>query len=173
MGNGSWEHGWTILATRDEHVVATRGGLRLWLRPGQYELADGAEAEEARVCSVRSPKELCSISAGYYVSLGDVSLDEETREVLRLYWSITPDGAAPLVRAITTGLNRNRVPFRFKVADDPSGYRRCDAGVLYLPRAEYPQAAEVVESAYAEVRAWLRDRTPALVKRLAPGLGTG
>jgi hypothetical protein len=99
--------------------------------------------------------------------------DEELREaelVVRHYWHLSGDGAAALVGAATRALNRERLPFRLKVLNDPAAYVRCDAGVLYTARRDQGRVASLVAEVHAGVVGHLRPTTPALTKRLAHGL---
>lgn len=72
---------------------------------------------------------------------------------------------------MTRVLNRAGLPFRFKVVNDPQGYTRCDAGVLYIARSDYPAVASALERIYSDLVEMLRPGVPALTKPLAPGLG--
>jgi type 2 lantibiotic biosynthesis protein LanM len=95
----------------------------------------------------------------------------EDLQLLRFYWNLTPAGAAPLMRSLTSELNRAGLPFSFKVVNAPSGFTRCDAGVLYVRKSDYEAVSGIVRLIYPKIADNLNQRVPAFTKRLAPGLG--
>jgi lantibiotic modifying enzyme len=72
---------------------------------------------------------------------------------------------------VTSALNANHVPFRFKVLTNEADYTRCDSAVLYIPRVHYKPARPLLERICWEIGPHLRPRTPVFTKVLAPGLG--
>jgi len=106
------------------------------------------------------------------MALGVTPLKEDGSEpLIRFYWHIDPEGAAPLVRAITTSLNDAGYAFRFKVLNDPSHFTRCDAAVLYTHKSDYGAIVPILERIYSEVARNLKPFTPVFTKQLAFGLG--
>src|SRR5262249_29965139 len=105
-------------------------------------------------------------------ALGDAELPfDDSAPLLRVYWNLHSSGAAPLVSALTREFNRIRLPFRFKVVSEPERFTRCDAGVLYMQRSDYPAAAPIMADLYNGVARLLEPNVPALTRELAPGLG--
>jgi hypothetical protein len=170
-GTGAREGGWRVVSAEEDALVVQRpDGLRFRAQPGEVAAADGALAAGAAV-AVLMPKELLRLSPGFYMALGDAELPPASAgSLVRLYWNIRADGAAPLVHLLTAALNDAAVPFRLKVVADPSRYARCDAGVLYVARADYAAVRPAAETAYARLAAALGPAVPALTKQLAPGL---
>jgi len=169
-GRGFWAEGWAVRAVEGDVLIVDRDGLSVAVRPGaQVAVAEAARRIGGQV-RVRIPKELPSVSPGFFMVLGDEPLAEDA-PLVRLYWHLTADGATVLVREVTEALNATGIPFRLKALNDPSRYTRCDAGVVYLRRDDYPRAAERLENVYPMVAPYLRPRTPAFTKPLAPGLG--
>jgi hypothetical protein len=91
--------------------------------------------------------------------------------LVRAYWNVTAAGAAAIVRALTSRLNRERAPFRMKVADHPGRFDRCDAAVLYLPGEIFQTLKEALRETAAALAGCLRPQTPAFTLELAPGVG--
>lgn len=168
-GSGYWADGWRVRSRGDDgNVVVARRGLELTVAGGDC----SAPPEPGRAVSLRFPKELRSMSPGYYVACGDrPPADEGPHVLIRLYWNLRESGAVPFVRLATSRLNGAGVPFRLKVVNDPRGFTRCDAAVIYLLDPDFARARDLVESVYEEVSPHLDAMTPALTKRLAPGLG--
>src|SRR5262249_38576020 len=126
-GNGCWEPGWEVAAVRDAEVIVRRDGLTLWVRPQDCLLPESGEITPGCRVSLRFPKELLGISPGFYLVQGDQPLTRDPGETLvRFYWNLTPEGAAPFVRSATARLNGAGVPFNLKVLSDPAQYVRCD-----------------------------------------------
>lgn len=150
----------------DGRIVVRRGGLSLWARP--EEVGDGPIDDREEV-SVALPPELRRLSPGFYMALGDVGLDLE-EPLVRHYWNLESTGGAALIAAGTGVLNQAGVPFRLKVAIEPAGYDRCDAGVLYTPRRGLATVAALLPTVRGAVAAHLRPGAPALTKPLAEGL---
>jgi hypothetical protein len=168
-GSGYWADGWTVQAYGDDReVVLERKGLVLTAAPGDC----SEPPEPGRLVSLRFPGEMRSMSPGYYVACGDRQPAEQSPYVLiRLYWNLRESGAVPFVRLATSRLNAAGVPFRLKVVNDPQGFTRCDAGVLYLLDPDFAGARDLVASVYEDLSPHLDTMTPALTRRLAPGLG--
>jgi hypothetical protein len=171
-GNGCWEAGWQVVAVNGAEVVVSRDGLTLWVRPQDCLAPAGGEITPGLRVSLRFPKEFLSISPGFYMVQGDEPLaGAPGSPLVRFYWHLTPEAAAPFVRSATVRLNGAGLPFRLKVLSDPSHYVRCDAGVVYVQRGDYAAVAAMLREVYHEVAAHLRPGTPALTKPLAPGVG--
>jgi hypothetical protein len=91
--------------------------------------------------------------------------------MVRLYWNLSADGAAPFVAAATRLLNSAEAAFNLKVLNDPNAFIRCDAGVIYLARDDYPALADLMLALHAQIGGFLSPRTPVFTAELAPGLG--
>jgi hypothetical protein len=166
-GTGSSAAGWTVLRVEDDgRLVVRRGDLSLWVRPDEVQ---GGASEAGAAVSVRMPPELLRLSPGYYMALGnrDLDLDEP---LVRHYWHLGPSGAEALVAAGTRLLNEADLSFRIKVLIDPNLYVRCDAGLLYTPKARGREVAALLPELHAAVASHLRPGTPALTKALGEGV---
>lgn len=171
-GHGSSEPGWTVHGEDGSRLVVERDGLKVWVGHDDVRTEGGAEPTSGVAVRVRLPNELRKLSPGFYMALGDEGIGAEASEPLvRLYWNLRPDGASQLIRRATAALNAEGVPFQMKVVNDPESYDRCDAGVIYVRRVDYPLVRPLVELVYRDAAADLEPATPAFTKRLAPGLG--
>jgi len=165
-GTGSWQHGWQVDARDGDLLVVERDGLRLWARSTDVRATDPSPGAAT---AVRLPNEMLGLSPGFYVALGDEG-PEPGEPLIRLYWNLFRDAAAPFVGAATAMLNDARVPFRLKVLNDPALYDRCDAGVLYLERRGGDQVASIIAAVHGVIAEGLGDETPVFTLRLARGL---
>jgi hypothetical protein len=172
-GTGALETGWRLVESADDALIVARGdGLRFRAQPGEVVVRDAGPPVAGASIAVLMPKELMRLSPGFYMALGDAAFaGDGSVALVRLYWNVRADAAARLMEALTRPLNEARVPFRLKVAGAAQLYRRCDAGVLYLPREAFPEGRTIVREAHAALADGLGAETPALTKRLARGLG--
>jgi hypothetical protein len=166
-GAGSYEDGWVVRAADHDHVIASRQGLRAVLRPVDLGASDSLAA--GSTVRTRLPPGSRTLMPGFYLAVGDQILEDGP--LVRLYWNSTPEGTLALMRWVTSGLNRSRIPFRFKTLNDPRLFPRCDAAVLYVPQDQIPLVHEVASWVHRRVARHLHHAVPALTKPLAPGVG--
>ena len=76
-----------------------------------------------------------------------------------------------MVRALTSRLSAETIPFRLKVANHPIHFDRCDAAVLYLPVGAFERLRAMLADVAVTMAPRLRPRTPAFTLALAPGVG--
>jgi hypothetical protein len=164
---GSWDGGWTVQRIDDGEVVVE--GQRLRMRV-PAEDCDGRLRSGGAV-RVRLPKELPAYSPGYWTVLGDVAQAASSELSVRVYWNVSRSGAPALVGALTSRLNRERVPFRLKVADHPFRLERCDAAVLYLDGDVFGAIRVVLGELAHALTPHLRPEVPAFTLPLAAGVG--
>jgi hypothetical protein len=170
-GAGYVEEGWEV-ADRGESVLRIeRSGVRLHVAEHEVDAAPPPRGNGASV-ALRLPKELRFASPGFYLAMGNMALSmDETGPFVRWYWNLRPEGAARLVRAVTTTFNEAQVPFRLKVLDDPDLFTRCDAGVLYTARDDGARVGALLGGVHGELELYLQVGVPALTKPVASGLG--
>ena len=171
-GCGYLAEGWQLMSLPNNALVAGRNGLAFRVQQSECYASNGNSLEPTALVSLRFPKELLGISPGFYMAVSDVEMrDFQGADLIRFYWNLRADGAAPLMRELTSELNGARLPFRFKVVNDRTAFTRCDAAVLYAPKDYYAEVAQIVERVYTKLKERLNERVPAFTKRLAPGLG--
>ena len=129
-----------------------------------------ADPDVGAEVSVRFPKELPFASPGFYTALSDLDMSGASGEpMVRLYFHVTPQGAAPLVNVVTSTLNAGGVMFRVKIADSPERYERCDTAVLYARAADFDALRPTLREVRRSIA--LKPLTPAFTKPLAAGIG--
>lgn len=174
-GSGYWQQGWERLDQRDDGTILSRRGLTVRvhskdLQPSTPASEASSEASIEGRWSVLQTKGSTNLSPGYYMAFGNVEM-AEGEELLRIYWNLSPSGGVALMRQVTSRLNRLLVPFALKILQDPAGFDRCDAGVLYVRRRDYPAVADGLERIYPAVRPGLKPGTPVFTKPIAAGVG--
>lgn len=175
-GTGTWEFGWRVHAIEADGTMVVhrlRDDVMVWARPDEFRPASG-EATIDSVGRVHVPKELREMLPGYYGVFGDAdrSADDGAQplDMVRFYWHLTSGVACDWMRELTLRFNSANVPFQAKVLNDPAAYVRADAGVLYVERKDVASAMALLPALHRVTHAGLRDTTPMLTKRLAPGL---
>lgn len=176
-GRERWDHGWQVFHAEPNGLIqAHKHGRTHMFLPGQYMLSGAAPGGQAAVppgtvVSVYLAKEMRNFQDGFYIALGEqVQPYYEQTSLVRLYWNIRPDGAAPIVRELVGRFNRFQVPFRFKCLAYPQLYDRFDAGVLFVGRRRWDITALLVREIYPLLAQYVRPDVPSFTKRLAPGL---
>lgn len=173
LGNGYWSSGWLVQSLAEREIITvSQAGLTLrvfvkdCLSSGNNSIAVGD------VVSLRCPREYPNTSPGFYIAASDKELVQgDWKNIIRIYWNITPAGAINLMRSVTSIFNRAFVPFRLKVLNDPAGFTRCDAVVLYLRRDDYHQMQKTIEAIYSELTGDLKIGTPVFTKPLTEEVG--
>lgn len=195
-GRGYLDDGWQVRGIDERGVMVAKNGLELTVHAGEltvhrseltvHATDPAVHAGESAVhaaepvgvpvvgerAAMRLPKELFEISPGFYLARADRPMDlGPSRRVVRLYWNLRADGAVPFVAAATRLLNSAGAAFQLKVLNDPDAFSRCDAGVVYLARDDYPNLADLMLALHAEIGGYLSPRTPVFTAELAPGVG--
>ena len=172
MGHGSWESGWIVERCDENDAVVRSSRVHVRVPVADCRVHSGAPIGPGAAVSVRLPKELPALSAGFFTVLGDAVFDDGSRSgIVRVYWDVTPAGAPPLVRALSSRLNAENVPFRLKLANHPARFDRCDPAVLYLRADTLPPLREMLREVAESLTASLRPRIPAFTLALVPGVG--
>lgn len=167
--------GWRILSQMPTgHYIVGKNGLTRILFAGEFISHSDFRGpiQEGTAISIFCPRESKTMHPGFYYVFGEGLGDQQDdRGLLRFYWNIQADGAVSLVGLLTEKLNRFQIPFRFKLANNPLGYDRSDAAILYVNYRYYRPVAELLADVRLNVAHWLESHTPLFSKSLAPGLG--
>lgn len=169
-GTGFLEPGWRVVAEEhDGRRVVERGGLRLWVTPG--ETGGGDPPRTGDVVALRRPTDLPALSPGFYIAHGERGFPAGRPRVLdRVYLDLRPEGAEPFIRETTRRLNDDGLAFIAKVVDEPGGFDRRDAAVLYFDRDDRDRALRAVEDLVRPLEPFLDSGAPAMTLPLAPGV---
>lgn len=95
----------------------------------------------------------------FYHVFGDTFLAPDC-SMIRVYWSITPEGAATLVEQVSKVLNDYRIPFNFKCLNHPELYNRNDSAVLYFDKKNLTIVKMLLKPIIEAVRPHLTDKHP-------------
>ena len=169
-----WDAGWQVYQVLPSgQVMAHKGGRTRALWPGEFLSTDapGMAPRPGMNLSVFFMRQTTTMQPGFYFAFGETQPEElDSFSLARFYWNLRAEGAVPLMRAVTRGLNRFQVPFRVKCLTNTAFYKRNDPAVLYVDKRFFRVTSRVLDGVYEEVSAHLRPDTPLFTKRLAEGL---
>lgn len=98
---------------------------------------------------------------------GTARADQPVRQ---FYFDVLPDEAVALADALTAPLVRRGLRWALRVAATPDALQRAGGMVLYVERADYAQARELVLATARERPGALGRRRVAFTKQLIPGI---
>lgn len=169
-----WDAGWQVYQVLPSgQVMAHKDGRTRALWPGEFLSTDapGMALRPGMNLSVFFMRETRTMQPGFYFAFGEAQAGEpDNFSLARFYWNVRAEGAVPLMRAVTRGLNRFQVPFRFKCLTNTAFYTRNDAAVLYVDKRFYRVTARVLANVYEEFARHLRPDAPLFTRPLAAGL---
>ena len=160
---GAWWRGGRALGGRAGRAAALG-------RPPRRSSRRGCPAHRRRR-RVRQSADLPAFSPGFYMARGDRGFSAERPRVLdRVYLDLRREGAVPFVREATRRLNRAGLAFIAKVVDEPGGFDRRDAAVLFFERRDRERALEAADDLARALAPFLDPGAPAMTLPLGPGL---
>jgi hypothetical protein len=169
-GVGNWEPGWSVYKLEKNGKIAVKkNDLILWVLPHQFALSDNKQARIGDKCYVAMVKEFRELLPGYYMTNGNTALKEQPF-ITRIYWNISSNGAVSLLKSLTTELNRENIPFQFKILKNEDQYTRADAGVLYMDKRDIGKAVNTLSIIYNEIKSFLKPSVSLFTRKLVPGI---
>lgn len=170
-----WDPGWSIYQLAGDGRISVQKGERSRSAViGEYATnkAPGHPAQVGDQVNLRVCPGSADLQAGFYFSFGNALSDQfDEYALLRFYFNVRAEGAAELLRAISTRFNHYAIPYRYKTLSEASAYTRADAAVLYLAKRYYHIAAALLCALAEPLDATLRDAVPMFCKTLRPGVG--
>ncbi|MEN0080279.1 T3SS effector HopA1 family protein [Flavobacterium lindanitolerans] len=116
------------------------------------------------------PKEDQHRQPTFYYVFGNQNLDF-SKNLVRVYWNITSEGAPVLIDSITKKLNRYNIPFLFKCLNHPQLYFRRDAAVLYIEDTLQHLLGQLLPELYEDIKEFLEEDVPLFSYRYQKGMG--
>jgi HopA1 effector protein family len=169
-GVGTWEPGWIISKLEKSGKIAIKkNDLMLWVVPHQFALIDSNQAHIGDKGRAAMVKEFRELLPGYYMANGNVSIKEQPF-ITRIYWNISSDGAVSLLNSLTTELNKESIPFQFKILKNENHYTRADAGVLYIDKEDIRSARNALSTIYDNIKSFLKPSVSLFARKLTSGI---
>lgn len=174
QGRNRQETGWQIVEVLPAgKIVAQRGGVARRFWPGEYvsESGPGMPPVVGSAITAYYQREGRGVQAGFYFAYGEHIIQPTSPyEVVRYYFNITAEGAAVLMRQLTSRLNHFEIPFRLKCVNHVAHFDRIDTAVLYVHARYYRIVAEILADSLPILCTVLQEETPILTRHLAPGI---
>jgi hypothetical protein len=171
-GKGTRESGWEIRKIETNGLfVVHKNGLNIWVLP-QLFVAENSKSEIGSKGSIPIGKEFRALLPGFYMVNSNATVDDNVaKTTVRIYWNIGKSSAVALMTHVTTELNKDNVPFRFKTVSYPNLYARADAAVLYVDKRHLVRSKLALSRIYRQMKSSsFKPQTPLLARRLAPGI---
>jgi hypothetical protein len=169
-GVGNWEPGWSVCKLEKNGKIAVKkNDLMIWALPHQLALSDNKQARLGDKCYVAMVKEFRELLLGYYMANGNTALKEQPF-ITRIYWNISSNGAVSLLKSLTTELNRENIPFQFKILKNENLYTRADAAVLYMDKGDIRKAVNSLLIIYNKIKSFLKPSVSLFTRKLVPGV---
>ena len=89
------------------------------------------------VVAVRRQKSMLYTSPGYYLAISDAGMPDSNQPIIRLYVNLKWTGCCRMVTALSEFACRLQLKLYFKVSNNYAGYKRADAGVIYIGTADF------------------------------------
>ncbi|MBD2693469.1 T3SS effector HopA1 family protein [Anabaena catenula] len=165
---GYWSHNWQVVREETDSTLAVqKNGLTLHVDPNLHVLPTNQEVTVGKFVSIRMPKNV--VQNGFYMAVANAG-SQNNHEITRVYFNLTPEGAASVMESLTDQLNKIPISFSFKALYNPSDYRRYDSAVLYFNKGQYDVVNTVLKRVYTENESYFLEQVPLFTKLLAPGL---
>jgi hypothetical protein len=168
------DYNWNIynVDAASGNVYVQKNDELRWLQPNGYQFANPNQKQAAvntKVNLIRT-KEKRDIQPVFYHVFSNEMFPQEV-ELGRIYWNVSPEGAAKLINLLTTTLNDYKIPFQFKCLNHPELYVRSDSAVLYLSKSHVQVVAMILNIIIPKLEPYLVDEIPMFTKRICKGVG--
>ncbi|MEB3150306.1 MAG: T3SS effector HopA1 family protein [Sphaerospermopsis sp.] len=165
---GYWSHSWQIVREETDGSLAVhKNGLTLHVDPNLHLLPTKQKLTVGKFVSIKMPKNL--VQKGFYMAVANAG-SQNNHEITRIYFNLTPEGAAAVMESLTEALNNIDISFSFKALYNPVDYRRYDSAVLYFNKGKYELVHPILPRIYEENKSYFQEQVPLFTKLLAPGL---
>ncbi|MBX9254728.1 hypothetical protein H1Q63_12340 [Desmonostoc muscorum CCALA 125] len=167
-GEGYLSNDWLVIKEEtDDVLMVYKNALKLHIQRNIHLQPAERNVTVGNSVAIRMPKNL--VQNGFYMAIGNAA-SHQNKNIVRVYFNLTPEGAVAVMDSLTTQLNSIDVPFSFKALYNPSDYGRCDSAVLYFDKNKYEAVHPVLERVYLEHQSYFQEEVPLFTKLIAPGL---
>ncbi|MTJ29595.1 T3SS effector HopA1 family protein [Aphanizomenon sp. UHCC 0183] len=167
-GGGYWSKNWLVVNEEEDGCLAVqKNGLTLHIQRDLYLSEIDKSANVGDLVAIKMPKNL--VQNGFYMAVSNLGT-QDNQDIVRIYFNVSPEGAASVMDNVTREFNNMQVAFSFKALYNPDEYRRYDSAVLYFNKHEYKTIYPILQKVYLENRDSFSQEVPLFTKPLAPGL---
>ena len=167
-GVGYFSPDWRVVwQETDGSLVVAKNSLTLHIDRDRHLQPRTRTATLCDSVAIRMPRNL--VQNGFYVAVGNAGVQGD-RDIVRVYFNISAEGAVAVMGNITQQLNAILIPFSFKALYNPSDYGRYNCAVLYFEKSHYETVRSVLQTVYLDNQCHFRMQVPLFTKLIAPGL---
>lgn len=172
--SGMFESGWLALSRAPNgQVVACRSGEQRLLEPGDFANLSrpAAPVRAGHRLAIARRRDSADEEGGWWYTWGSQAGEPAAEaRLLRLYWHVEANAAAPVVGAITAALEAAAVPYLLKCPVHQGLFGRADALVVYLALSDWTATRERLRDAHGRVERLLNAAVPPLTLKLGRGV---
>jgi hypothetical protein len=170
-----WDGGWVITDIDVAGFITAEKEGRTTVLSASELAIDGrfnSNILEGAEITVRRQGSSFSWQPGFYVVYGEhPQVEEAETKLLRLYFNTNSTDIFPLLKLMTSNLNRYQVPHQLKCPSYVEGYQRVDSMVVYIDRRFFDFVVRILSEHHSSIEKLLEPATPVFTKRLRPGIG--
>ena len=167
-GTGYWSKNWLVVNEEPDGSLAVhKNGLTLHIERDLYLSPIDKYATLGNLVSIKMPKNL--VQNGFYMAVSNLGT-QDNQDIVRIYFNVSPEGAASVMDNVTREFNNMQVAFSFKALYNPDEYKRYDSAVLYFSKHHYKTIHPILQKVYLENQDSFSQEVPLFTKPLAPGL---
>lgn len=169
-----WDYGWQIESPDASGAFHGRKGNHVrQIYPGEFirEYFSRKSPQKHEPVRIWIRRESDEPSDSFYYAFGNTLTEDDHLMLVRFYFNVLPEGAAFLLKSITSSFNYYLIPFQFKCLNDPVLYSRSDTAVLYLNKRYITLAFSILAEMYHRLRPYFQSFVPMFTKKIADGFG--
>ncbi len=169
-GNGYYQEGWHVDEFNDpDGLIVSNNLIKLWIKRTMHLRPVDQSAGVGDFVAIKFPKD-ADLSPVFYSALGDAFQRINDKDMVRMYFNISPRGAVPLVNILTNELNLIMISFHLKILANPKWYDRYDCAILYFDKSNYTAVRDIVANFPRQLSKWFRRDAPLFTKPLFTGI---
>ena len=154
------------------NIMAVKGSMKRRVQPGEFLTDTGSHQriEKGKHIRLFMAREMKDFSSIFYHVFGETAGEENSSEVVRIYFNMSFEGNCLLIRLLGGSLNSYAVPFIFKCLYHPFLYNRADTAVLYFDKKYSAIVFAILKNIYPQIKEHARDDIPLLTLKLGKGI---
>jgi len=152
-------------------AYVTKNGQVRYLVPNHWSFNNPSDKQLklGTLVNIKLAKEDTKIQEVFYHVKSEQIVSQQAGYI-RIYFNTNFEGAKVLVKQITSQFNKYQVPFLFKCLNHPNLYNRSDSAVLYVNRAYFKIAFQLLHLLIPKLTPFLKKEVPLFSLPIAQGV---
>lgn len=167
-----WQKGWVVIRTVPSGTcLAGRQNQTRELRVGEYANVSRPGSPVApgdAIAAIECINWVDPESGWWYLQSPAGHVGDP---LVRLYWNVAYDHAGIVLATLTSVLDSKQVRYLLKCPSRTTDYHRVDSLILYIEKSCWSELAGLIDEIAIQVGHSLRQESPPLTKKIAPGVG--